>query len=123
MTVRVLVVDDTDHVRAMLVEMLRLDGFDVVAHCGEGAEAVAQATATDPDVVVLDLRMPDMDGLDTARQIRELRPHQPIVLYTAYLDGRVEADAHAAGIDVCLAKVEGIEHLERELSRLALATD
>ena len=120
-TVRVLVVDDTEHVRRFVVDMLGLDGFDVVGSAEGGAQAVELAVELDPHVVVMDLRMPGMDGLEATRQIRALRPGQQVVLYTAYLDETVEREAAAAGVALCLGKVEGLPRLERELSRLTLA--
>jgi len=117
---RVMVVDDTDHVRAMLVDMLRLDGFDVVGEAADGESAVRVAGETAPDVIVMDLRMPKMDGLEATKQIRSTRPGQPVVLYTAYLDPEIEAAAKAAGVALCLGKIEGLPELERELSRLML---
>ena len=84
--VKVLVVDDTDHVRNMLVDMLELDGFEVVGEAASGTDGVAAAIDTEPDVIVMDYKMPGMDGLTAARTIRESRPSQAIILYTAYLD-------------------------------------
>lgn len=120
MSVRVMVVDDTEHVRTMLAEMLSLGGFDVVATAGGADEAEAAVAAADPEVIIMDLRMPGRDGLDCTRAIKALRPHQAVILYTAYLDGRTQEEARAAGVTVCLAKVGGLPDLEREVSRLAL---
>ncbi|MDQ4025123.1 MAG: response regulator [Actinomycetota bacterium] len=118
MTVKVLVVDDTDHVRAMLVDMLELDGFDVVGEAGSGKEAVDAAAAHDPDVIVMDYKMPEMDGLTAARAIRETRPSQGIILYTAYLDQKLEQEAREAGVALCIGKVEGLSQLERHITEL-----
>lgn len=120
MPVRVLVVDDTDHVRSMLVDMLRLDGFDVVGAAASGEEALQLAAELDPQVVIMDLRMPGIDGLEATRQLRSARPDQPVVLYTAYLDPAVEQAARDAGAALCLGKIEGLPRLERELARLTL---
>ena len=120
-SVRVLVVDDTEHVRRFVAELLELDGFDVVGTAADGAEAVTQAIALDPHVIVMDLRMPGVDGLEATRRVREARPGQPVILYTAYLDAPVEAEAAEAGVALCLGKVDGLPRLERELSRLTLA--
>jgi CheY-like chemotaxis protein len=116
--VTVLVVDDTDHVRKMLVDMLELDGFEVVGQAASGQEAVTVADTTEPDVIVMDYKMPGMDGLTAARAVRDARPEQAIILYTAYLDSRLEAEARAAGVALCIGKVEGLNQLERHITEL-----
>ena len=119
--IRVLIVDDTEHVLAVVADMLRLDGFDVVATAPDGLSALQLAAETDPHVVVMDLRMPGIDGLETTRRLRAARPGQQVVLYTAYLDSEIEDQASVAGVALCLSKVEGLPRLERELIRLTLA--
>src|SRR3954471_1523830 len=116
--IRVMVVDDTDHVRQMLVSMLTLDGFEVVDEAASGNDAVRRIEGADPDVVVIDYRMPGMDGLEPARQIKARRDNQLMVLYTAFIDESLQKAADEAGVAVCLGKVEGLASLEREISRL-----
>ena len=120
MSVRVMVVDDTDHVRTMLADMLELDGFEVVARAANGDEAVRMAEEFRPDVIVMDLKMPGMDGLEATRLIKQARAEQPVILYTAYLDQVVEAEAKAVGVTLCLGKIDGLPELERHISRLML---
>jgi CheY-like chemotaxis protein len=60
-----------------------------------------------------------MDGLEASRRIREQRPDQPIILYTAYLDTRLEQEARQAGVAICVGKVEGLGRLERHITELA----
>ena len=117
-SIRVMVVDDTDHVRHMLRSMLTLDGFEVVEEAAGGQQAVQRIDDADPDVVVIDYKMPEMDGLQTARAIRDRRPGQVMVLYTAFVDDDLQRQADEAGVAVCLGKVEGLASLEREISRL-----
>lgn len=120
MTIRVMVVDDTEHVREMLGTMLELDGFDVVARAAGGQEAVDQVTATAPNVVVMDYKMPGMDGLTATRKLHELVPDVAVILYTAYLDDTLEQAAREAGAALCIGKVEGIEQLERRISEMCI---
>src|SRR5687767_11093529 len=105
--------------RELLEQMLTLDDFAVVGSSANGAAALPEMNQADPDVVVLDYNMPGLDGLLTARLIREERPNQAIILYTAYLDGELEEKAVSAGIALCIEKAEGILTLEREIRRLA----
>jgi response regulator NasT len=115
---RVLVVDDTARVRTMLTSMLTLDGFAVVGSLGSGQAAIDQCEELDPDVVVIDYKMPGIDGLETAQRLRALRPSQVMIMYTAFIDPQLQEAAEEAGIAVCLAKVEGLAALEHEISRL-----
>lgn len=117
-TIRVMVVDDTDHVRRMLSSMLALDGYAVVGDAASGQSALDIIDDADPDVVVVDYKMPGMDGLDTARRIRERREGQVMILYTAYVDAELEREAADAGISLCIGKVDGLASLEREINRL-----
>jgi two-component system chemotaxis response regulator CheY len=120
MSVRVFVVDDTPHVRKMLVQMLELSGFDVVGQAASGQEAVDSVDDADPQVVVVDYAMPGgLDGVATARKIRATRPDQAIILYTAFLDEKIEREAQEAGVALCVGKVEGLTTLERDIRRLA----
>ena len=117
-TIRVFLVDDTDHVRRMLTRMLEMDGFEVVGHAAGGAAAVHAVVDDEPDVVVIDYKMPDIDGLELARRIRERRPDQQVILYTAFVDEHIERAAAEIGVAVCVGKVEGIGSLEQEIRRL-----
>ncbi|MDQ3619626.1 MAG: response regulator transcription factor [Actinomycetota bacterium] len=115
---KVLVVDDTEHVRDMLVQMLELDGFDVVGQASSGGEAIDLAKSSDPNVIVMDFVMPDLDGLSAAKAIKKDRPTQAIILYTAYLDANVENQAREAGVALVVGKVEGLNQLERHINEL-----
>jgi CheY-like chemotaxis protein len=116
--IKVMIVDDTDHVRRMLRNMLELDGFLVVGEAGNGLDAIASVDRAGPDVVVIDYKMPELDGLETAARIRAARPQQVMILYTAFVDPELEARAREVGVSVVLGKVEGLESLEREITRL-----
>jgi len=117
--IRVFVIEDTAQMRQLLEQMLTLDDFNVVGSAANGAAALTDLNRADPDVVVLDYNMPGLDGLLTARLIREERPDQAIILYTAYLDGELEEKAARAGIALCVEKADGLLTLERHIRRLA----
>ena len=120
MTPRVLVVDDTEHVRSMLVDILRLYGFDVVGQAADGHEAIRVTAELRPDIVVMDYRMPDKDGLQTTREIRAEVPEQRVILYSAFIDQTLEDEAAQAGVSVCVPKGSGVETLAAEISALVM---
>ncbi len=105
--------------RQLLEQILSLDEFEVVGSAANGASALPLMEEADPDVIVLDYNMPGLDGLMTARLIKEERPDQAIILYTAYLDAELERKATRAGIALCVEKAEGILTLEADIRRLA----
>lgn len=117
--IRVFVIEDTPQMRELLEQMLTLDEFAVVGSAANGAAALNDMQRADPDVVVVDYNMPGLDGLLTARLIKEERPDQVIILYTAYLDAELEEKAARAGIARCVEKADGILTLERDIRRLA----
>ena len=102
----------------MLAEMLELDGFIVVGQSASGREAVTLAQKVNPDVIVMDYKMPGMDGLEASKNIKANRPDQAIVLYTAYLDPDLELQAKEAGVAMCVGKIEGLNQLERHITEL-----
>jgi CheY-like chemotaxis protein len=118
MSIRVLVVDDTEHVCRMLAEMLTLDGFTVVGTAPSGADALRDSLIEKPDVVIMDYKMPEIDGLTAARAIRAALPDQAIILYTAYMSPSVAEAARAAGIALCVGKHEGLQQLERHITEI-----
>ncbi len=86
MTERVLIADDHPLTREALAGLLSANGFDVVGQATDGADAVEQAGALRPDLVVLDLTMPGMDGLTALPRIREAAPDTAVVVLTAAED-------------------------------------
>ena len=119
--VRVLVVDDHADVR-FLVRVILDDAGPGVVFAGEapGAEeAVAALEELDPDVVVLDARMPRVDGFEAAGMLLALRPGLPILLCSAIVDDEIRSRAQAAGIAACLSKdhFEAIPQVVVELAQ------
>lgn len=91
----VLVAEDESLIRMDIVETLKEFGFDVIAEAADGAEAVALATEKKPDLIVMDIKMPNMDGITAAEQIQPLRI--PIVLLTAFSQRELVERASEAG--------------------------
>jgi DNA-binding NarL/FixJ family response regulator len=84
---RILLVDDHDVVREGLRALLgRRPGFEIVGQAGSVAEAVAEAARTEPDVVVMDVRLPDGSGIEACREIREARAATRVIMLTSYAD-------------------------------------
>ena len=120
MTARILIVDDTDHVRDMLVNILEIQGFEVVGQASSAEEALEQADEHRPDVVVMDYKMPGTDGLEATRGLRERHPDLSVILYSAYLTEELRKAAEEAGVLVCVPKTSGVEALGREIAAAAL---
>ncbi len=101
---RLLVVDDHDMLREALVELLDQAGFEVVGQGADGADAVALAKQLQPDVVLMDLRMPVLSGLDAAPLIKEACPATQVVLLSAFESPALEQQAEEAGCFAYLVK-------------------
>lgn len=96
--IRVLIADDEPMVRDALTEYLGAAAdIEVIGICGTGAEAVDQALASAPDVILMDIRMPTVDGVAATRAIVESNPDIRVVMLTTFDEDEVIADAFAAG--------------------------
>jgi len=96
--IRVVLVDDQAIVRAGVARILGPDdGFEVVAECSDGDEAVAAVEATRPDVVLMDIRMPRVDGLEATRRLAELDEPPPVLVLTTFDEDEVLWGAIQAG--------------------------
>jgi DNA-binding NarL/FixJ family response regulator len=115
----VLVADDHRRFREALVALLELDGFEVVGQAADGADAVALAKLLRPDVVVMDLKMPVLNGLDATRLVRDALPSTPVVVLTAFTGDELERAAVAAGAAAYVAKDANLEELRAALAAVA----
>ncbi len=119
-----LIVDDELDMRMLVrvvVDMAN-HGLTIIGEAADGAEALRvwrELDAPEPDVVILDNRMPHLTGLEVAEQILSERPSQIVLLYSAFLDEDVRARARELGIARCLSKHEltQIPDLVHELTR------
>jgi AmiR/NasT family two-component response regulator len=101
--VRILIAEDETIIRLDLRELLENAGFEVCAEAKDGVEAVELAASTEPELAILDVKMPGLDGIDAARRILEERPI-PIVMLTAYGQDELVSRAVEVGVFGYLVK-------------------
>lgn len=119
--VRVLVVDDHPAFRKALSSALSMiEDIEVAGEAGGGIAACEEAAQLEPDVIVMDLSMPDLSGIDAMKRIHEDRPDLPVVILTAHADEGVEREALAAGARGFLAKGTGLKDLVVVLQEAAV---
>jgi DNA-binding NarL/FixJ family response regulator len=110
--VRVLVVDDHPAFRRALTSALRMvKDIEVAGEAEGGVEATRQAVESDADLVLMDLSMPDLNGIEAMRRIHESKPELPVVIFTAHADPGVEKEAREAGASGFLAKGAALDDL------------
>lgn len=102
-SLRIVIADDEPIIRLDLKKMLTDAGYDVVAEAGDGAKAVEAARNLAPDLVILDIKMPQMDGIDAAKVISDEKI-APVVLLTAYSQVDLVNRAREAGVFSYLVK-------------------
>jgi DNA-binding NarL/FixJ family response regulator len=118
--IRVLVVDDQELVRAGLRGILRTEfGFDVVGECANGGEAIAAAGALAPDVVLMDVRMPIVDGVQATRELSRREGRPPVLALTTFDDDEVLAGVLRAGAAGFVLKGVPAEDLHRAVRVVA----
>ncbi len=95
---RIMLVDDHEVVRQGLRALLEAeDDLEVIAEAGDGSQAIDTARIHEPDVVVMDVRMPDMNGVEACRGIRDMRPETQVIMLTSYSDDEALFNSIMAG--------------------------
>jgi DNA-binding NarL/FixJ family response regulator len=118
--IRVLLVDDQELVRTGLRGILRTEfGFDVVGECGDGSEVTAAVDALAPDVVLMDVRMPVVDGVRATRELRGRDGSPPVLALTTFDDDEVLAGVLRAGASGFILKGVPAEDLQRAVRVVA----
>src|SRR6267143_7124336 len=108
---RILVIDDGDSVRDVIRIFLEHAGFEVCGEAADGVQAIEMAKKLKPDLIVLDLAMPRMNGAEAASILSQTMPKTPLVLLTLYKNVLGSALASAVGVKAIIDKTDGMEKL------------
>jgi len=106
MSGRTLIVDDEEDMRFLLSVVINTEnrGLQVVGEADSGHASLTVHGELEIDVVVMDQRMPGMSGIEAARQLLVTEPDLPILIYSAFIDGRLRAEAKEVGVRYCIEK-------------------
>jgi DNA-binding NarL/FixJ family response regulator len=119
MAVRILLADDFEIVRRGIRSLLDgPPGWEICGEAANGQEAVEKTLELKPDLVVLDVSMPVMNGIEAARQIRSLAPATKIVIFSMHNSPQIIEQAKEAGADACLAKGTAAQDLRKTIAAL-----
>jgi len=121
-TKSVLIVDDNAFIRHALCELFEEADFEVSGEAENGREAIKKAPELRPDLIVLDLLMPVMNGLDAARVLKRLMPTVPLIMYSAFGDKFAKRQAQLIGISEVVSKSEHSSALIHKARGLLHAT-
>jgi len=108
----VLIVDDSPGVRQGLRELFAFEeDFHVCGEAENGQDAIEKAKELDPDLIITDLSMPIMSGLEEARILKQIMPTVPVIIYTVHNDRFIEKEARAAGASALVSKSDSVTAL------------
>ena len=113
----VLVVDDEEDVAAFLAYQLSSQGY-TVSTANDGVEAVLKSADMDLDALLMDIRMPKLDGLNALRIIRRIKPDLPVIMFTGSASNNEMIQATRLGANTCLLKPVNIDYLYKILKDL-----
>jgi two-component system chemotaxis response regulator CheY len=104
----ILIADDNDIVRTVIRFFLETKGFDVCGEAADGVDAIEKAKQLKPDLIVLDVAMPRMNGVEAASVLKRMMPDVPIIWFTMYQEQVGHALTAAIGVDAVLSKPDGV---------------
>jgi DNA-binding NarL/FixJ family response regulator len=105
---RILVVDDNELIRRQIRRILESDQqLEICAEAENGVDAVQKARRHCPDLVLIDVFMPEMNGLTAVREIKKTSPNLPVLVFTLHDSGEIQIESQNAGADACLLKANG----------------
>jgi len=114
----VLIADDYARIRFSVRRFVEEAGFTVCAEACDGRHAIEQAKQCQPDLILLDLSMPNMNGAEAASALKRLMPDVPIILFTLYADSIGQSSAQALCVDRIVAKSDGLRSLVNSMREL-----
>lgn len=120
--IRVYLCDDVAALRLVLRTVLELEGCEIVGECGDGASAVEDVVELEPDVLLLDLSLPELDGLEVLEALRERAPEVKVVVFSGYPTAQLAEAALARGAKRYLEKgvdLEAVANAVREVGEAA----
>jgi DNA-binding NarL/FixJ family response regulator len=116
----ILIADDNGIVRRGLCEAFKSESdFEVCGEAHDGQDAIEKAQRLHPDLIILDLSMPVINGLDAARVLRDRMPSVPIIMFTLYVDPFVEEESRSAGAAEAVDHPQGEPTHDAALGKLA----
>ena len=105
----VLLVDDNAVIRQVLCQLFTSEkDFDICGEAENGREGIEKAQQLHPDLIVMDLSMPVMNGIDAARVLKSLMPTVPLIIFSEYSDVFSESEARSAGVSALVSKSEHV---------------
>ena len=114
---RILVADDEANIRLLFEAVLTEDGHEVVC-VGTGREAVRKIIKDDYDLIILDIKMPDMNGLEVVQKIRELKKQTPVIICSAFKHLEDDYVIKTAGVAAYLTKPVNLVEMKAKVSQL-----
>jgi DNA-binding NarL/FixJ family response regulator len=116
---QILIADDSGTVRRVLKVFLQdRNGIKVCGEAANGFEAVEQAKKLRPDLILLDLAMPEMNGAEAASVLKKAMPKVPIIVFTMFSENMGKSLASAIGVDIVLSKPDGMRTLGEAIENL-----
>ena len=119
MSIRVLIVDHHEHIRALVRAFLLTEfGFQICGEAVDGYEAIMKAQLLKPDLIVLEVAIPRLNGVEAAPKLKKLLPKTPIILFTLHGSLLKGCDTREIGVDAVVAKDRGMSSLGENVQSL-----
>jgi DNA-binding NarL/FixJ family response regulator len=115
----ILIVDDDPNIRRRVREFFETETqYDVCGEAVDGVDAIEKARILNPDLIILDMSMPRMNGLDAARTLNQMMSDVPIILFTMHASALLLSEVQAAGIRSIVSKADGLGGLATQVESL-----